>query len=64
VGDRGRHRPGEGGGPPYAAGSRTRLIVSLALATSIPYREWAGESDEVIVTALQLLQDQAEEMKG
>jgi hypothetical protein len=38
--------------------------VSLALATSIPYREWAGESDEVIVTALQLLQDQAEEMKG
>ncbi len=37
--------------------------MSLALATSIPVREWAAEDDLTIVTALQLLDDQAEEAR-
>jgi hypothetical protein len=38
--------------------------VSLAVATSIPFSVWLREEPEVVATALQLLQDQAEEING
>jgi len=38
--------------------------VSLALATSIPVAAWLAEPVEVVLTAFQLLDEQAEEMEA
>jgi len=39
------------------------LIVELAVATSVPVREWWTETDAVIATALQVLEDNARKAK-
>lgn len=36
-------------------------MVALAIATGIAPTAWAGESDETIATALELLQEQTNE---
>lgn len=42
---------------PYAKGSRGRLMIELALRTSIPAREWEACSDADIATALTVLHE-------
>jgi hypothetical protein len=39
------------------------LLVSLALATHIPFSAWADEDDATIATALQLLDEAHEEIE-
>ena len=38
--------------------------MSLALATSIPYGVWLAEPEEAVLTAFELLDEQAEEVKS
>lgn len=40
-----------------------RLYVELAIATQIPASEWRNETDEVIATAIRILEEQAAESK-
>jgi hypothetical protein len=42
---------------PYAAGSLGRLIVELAVLTGIAPSVWAAESDTVIATAVDVLNE-------
>jgi hypothetical protein len=39
-------------------------MVALAVATGIAPSVWAGETDEAIVTALEILTEQAEEARS
>lgn len=39
-------------------------MVELAIATSIPVHAWRDEDDATIATAIDVLQKQAEAMKG
>ena len=45
---------------PLPAGSRTRLIVEIAVATQTAPADWWDEPDEVIATALDVLEPQRE----
>lgn len=36
--------------------------MSLAVATSIPYATWAAEDEQTVLTALEILDEQAEAM--
>jgi hypothetical protein len=40
------------------------LIVELAIATNISVAAWRAEDDSTIVTALNVLKEQAEEMRA
>jgi hypothetical protein len=50
-------------GGPYPAGSRSRLIVELSVATHLPFTELVELDDAVLATYLDVLRDLAEEMK-
>jgi hypothetical protein len=39
------------------------MIVEIALATQTAPRDWWGESDEALATALDLLRERAERMR-
>ena len=54
-------RPGTGG--PYPAGSWGRLIVEIAVATHTAPAQWRDEPEEVIYTALEVLEDIADRAK-
>lgn len=41
-----------------------RTIVALAIATNTMPSQWVEESEEAIVTALELLEEQAQKSKG
>lgn len=51
-------------GPPYPAGSRSRLIVELAIATNTAPAAWRDEPDEVLATALDVMEQAASKRKG
>src|SRR5262245_32673126 len=48
---------------PYPAGSRTRLIVEIAIATNTAPADWYDEDDRTIATVLDVMQIQAADME-
>lgn len=54
-----RRRRGDAG--PYPDGSLNRLLVALAIRTGIPPSVWADEGEAVIITALHLLDEAADD---
>lgn len=41
-----------------------RNLVALAISTNIPMSEWEAAGERAIVTAWELLEEQADELKG
>jgi hypothetical protein len=47
----------------FPRGSRARLICEIAVATRTAPGQWWTETDETLATVVQLLEDQAEEVR-